>query len=230
MIEIDSRFTYPKLERIDTDKGRRYITPTGDALPSVTTILDATKSQDTKDGLQKWRDWVGAEKAKDITRGAANLGTIIHNSLEKYMLGQELKFGTNPIYAMANLMTNTIINQGLPKIQRIYGFESALYFDGLYAGTADLICSIDDKIMIGDFKNTIKMKKEAHIIDYYIQTIAYSMAHDEMFGTDIKHSKIMMVARPNGEGICEYKEFDITPLEYEKYRDMWMKKLEVFYG
>ena len=198
-------------------------------LSSVTTILDATKRQEDKDALAAWRTWMGEEKASQIVKEAAALGTIIHNSLEKHMLGETIRFGSNGIHKMAKQMTETVIEKGLPKIQKVFGLEAALYFPGLYAGTADLIVSIDDFIMIGDFKNTIRMKKEDKLHDYKCQLVAYGMAHNEMFGTNIDRAKVMMIARPK-DGVAEYKEFDMDPKMFKEYSKIWIDRVEQFYA
>lgn len=230
MIIFDNRFNYPKLERLATPEGRRYVSPSGQLLASVTTILDATKSQDTKDGLAKWAKRVGVNEAELIKNQAAGLGTIIHNNLEKYMLGQEMKFGNNLVHKMAEQMTKIVIEQGINKIQKIYGQEVSLFMDGLYAGTADLIVEIDGCIMIADFKNSMKMKKEEYLADYYCQLVAYAIAHNDMFGTQINRAKIMMIARPDSSGKADYKEFDLDPDKFSKFEDLWLSKLDQFYG
>ena len=54
------------MSRVEIDGKRRYATPDGEKLPSVTTILDATKSEESKQALQNWRNRVGHQKAKEI--------------------------------------------------------------------------------------------------------------------------------------------------------------------
>jgi genome maintenance exonuclease 1 len=231
MILFEKRFEYKKLERMQTDEGRKYATPDGKALASVTTILSATKSEESKAGLENWRKRVGRENAKNITQGAANLGTVLHNQLEKYMLGEEVVWGNNMIQLMAKKMYDTVIEQGLSKVEKVFGIEAPLYYPGLYAGTADLVIQIDGTIMIGDFKNSIKMKKESWLEDYWIQIVAYSLAHNELFGTKINSGRIMMVARPDERtGLCDYKNWDMTPEMFSKYEDLWLSKLDQFYS
>lgn len=231
MIIFDKSFTYPKLERIDSPDGRKYVTPDGEALASVTTILGATKSDESKKALESWAKRVGQKEADNIKNTAAAVGTIIHNQLEKYLLGEELKWGNNMIQKVARKMTDTIISQGLSKITRIYGMEVPLYMEHLYAGTADLIIEVDGKILIGDFKNSLKIKKEEHLDDYYAQLTFYALAHNNMFGTNINSGLIMMVARPNeSTGLCDYKEFELTPAKFSKFEDMCYIRLEEYYS
>lgn len=230
-ITFDKRFLYPKLERIDSPDGRKYVTPNGLALPSVTTILDRTKTEEKKQILENWSKRVGKQNAEDIKNGAANLGTVIHNQLERYMKGEELRWGNNLIQIMARKMVEKVIAEGLIHFEKVFGLESALYFDGLYAGTADLIVQIDGKIVIADFKNSIKMKKEEWLDDYYNQLVAYSLAHNNMFGTEINSGRILMVARPDeATGVCEFKNFDLSPEKFKKHEDIWLAKLDKYYS
>lgn len=231
-IVFEQRFNYPKLKRIDSPDGRRYVTPQGTAVASVTTILDKTKSEQKKQVLESWAKRVGGPKAADAIRdGAAALGTVIHNQLEKYMLGQELKWGNNHIQKLAKKMTECIIENGIPNIEKVFGLECALYVEGLYAGTADLIVQCNNTLIIADFKNSITMKKEEYLEDYYTQLTAYAIAHNEMFNTDINSAKIMMVARPNeSTGKCEYKEFDLTPEKFKIYETLWLNRVQQYYS
>ena len=44
---ITERYSYEKISRKQIEGRRLYTTPKGDAVPSVTTILDKTKSEET---------------------------------------------------------------------------------------------------------------------------------------------------------------------------------------
>ena len=79
------RFQYKNCKQINDPVTRKrvYQTPDGETLPSVTTILSATKDMTE---LNKWRDRIGHEKAQQITTEAANRGTRMHAYLEQYIL------------------------------------------------------------------------------------------------------------------------------------------------
>ncbi len=219
------------MSREDAPDGRRYLTPAGESLPSVTTILQETKSEESKQKLKDWAKRVGEKNAESIKVGAANVGSVLHTNLEKYLIGEDIRWGSNLIQKIAKKMFDAVVLNGISKIDRIYGLEVPLYFPQLYAGTADIILGIDDEVIIGDFKNTIKMKKREWIDDYFIQAVAYGMAHDEMYGTTINKAKILMVARPNETtNECDYEEFEISGEEYQKYKNMWIDKLDQYYA
>ena len=67
----DKKYPYKKYERATTDKGQRTYDVEGKKIPSVTTILSATKPKESQESLQKWRDRVGVEEARKITQAAA---------------------------------------------------------------------------------------------------------------------------------------------------------------
>jgi len=79
---LTNKYNYVQLKRETIDGSRKYVTPDGYKVPSVTTILDATKSEESKQALQNWRKRVGVQKAQEITTEAAGRGTRMHKWLE----------------------------------------------------------------------------------------------------------------------------------------------------
>ena len=60
--------------------------------------------------------------------------------------------------------------------------------------------------------------------DYFMQLAAYAMAHNEMFGTDIKKGVVMIATRD-----AKYQEFIIEGDEFTHYQTMWANKLCAYY-
>ena len=113
---ITEKFTYAPLYRETIDGKRKYATPDGEKLPSVTTILDFTKSEESKKALQEWRKRVGAQKAQEITTEAAGRGTRMHKWLETYVKEGGIGTpGTNPYSQQSHSMANVIVFEGLAK-------------------------------------------------------------------------------------------------------------------
>ena len=100
---IVKKFDYAELSRASVDGQRLYTCPDGEAVPSVTTILDKTKSKEKQEGLARWRKSVGEEKAQQIVTEAANRGTRMHKYLEDYVNGEELKESVSNPYAQQSL-------------------------------------------------------------------------------------------------------------------------------
>lgn len=214
----------------DPITGKRvYKTPDGEHLPSVTTILSATKDMTA---LNEWRRRVGEQKAKEITKEAAGVGTGMHANLEKFLAGVPRQPGNNPVHVKANAMANLIIEHALQHIDEVWAIEQSLYFPGLYSGTTDLVAVYKGNPAICDYKQTNKPKKEEWVTDYYIQLTAYIMAHNEVYGTDIREGHIFMASRGDDTmkiGGEIYQQFDLWPKDFNKYQDMWLSKIEEYY-
>ncbi len=217
-----SKYDYPALRRVQTKQGRQYVGKDQKPVPSVTTILSDTGD---KTALIAWRKRVGEEEANRISRESAGLGTKVHNALEKHILGESIEFGNNMVSVMAKDMSEAMINEGFTNINELWGVEVGLIAEGLYAGTSDAIGIYEGQDAIIDFKTAKKMKKREWIDDYFMQGCAYALAHNEMFGTDIKKVAILMVDRESN-----FKDFVIEGDEFEKYCDIWSERLADYYS
>ena len=220
-----NKFNYQPLQRVEIDGKRRYATPDGEKLPSVTTILDATKSEESKQALNNWRKRVGAVQAQAITTEAAGRGTRMHKWIEDYIkTGQLGTPGSNPYSIQSHKMAESIICQGLSKCNEFWGTEVPLYFPKIYAGTTDLVGVHDGDEAIMDHKQTNKPKKREWIDDYFVQLAAYANAHNEVHGTNIRKGVIFM-CDPNSI----YQEFIIEGTEFDKYTELWFNRVEQYY-
>jgi len=225
------KFQYKNCEQINCSvtKKRVYLTPDGEQLPSVTTILSATKDMTH---LNEWKKRVGVEKAAQITREAAGVGTALHSNLERFLIGEQRQPGNNPVHKKANAMANKIIEHGLSNMQEVWAIEQSLYFPGLYSGTTDLCGVYNGNPSICDFKQTNKPKKEEWIEDYKIQLMAYILAHNEVYSTDIREGHVFMVSRGDDNiqiGGEVYQQFDLWPKDFNEYQDRWLAKVEEYY-
>ena len=221
MIPLTEKFNYPELERVTREDGDRYyVSPEGDKLKSVTTILGATSY---KPGLDQWRARVGEKEASRIVSEACGLGTLMHTHLENYMMGLDRPGGNNLVRKLAENMADQIINRGLPNVTEVWGLEKTLYMKGAYAGTADLIMVEDGIPSIGDYKTCRKMKKRDMIDDYFQQLCAYSVSHNDMFDTNIRRGVIYMVDRE-----LKFERYVLEGNEFDTQLDNWFRRLEIF--
>lgn len=221
-----TRFNYQELQRTNTSGSRKYITPDGFAVPSVTTILDATKPQEAKQALQAWKNRVGNKQAQAITTEAAGRGTRMHTFLENYIKNKQLPSpGSNPYSVQASNMAKSIIEQGLYKCNEFWGTEVSLYFPEMYAGTTDLVGIHENQEAIMDFKQTNKPKRKEWIEDYFLQLLFYGTAHNEMFNTNIQKGVILMCSKDN-----VFQEFIIEGKDWKKYESAMWRRLEEYYS
>ena len=230
------KFNYQPLDRQTINGQRRYSTPDGNKLASVTTILEATKPEEKKKILQQWRNRVGNDHAQQITTEAASRGTRMHAYLEHYVKTGAIKErDPNPFSWASHAMANVVINQGLLNVTEFWGIEVPLFFPEVYAGTTDCVGVHENKESILDFKQTNKPKKREWIDDYFLQLAAYSEAHNEIHGTNIKRGVVLMCVKPEVDQqqklLTEpvYQEFILEGDEFEKYRSLWWKRVEQYY-
>lgn len=233
---ITQKYQYRALTRKQVEGKRLYSTPDGNAVPSVTTILDKTKPEEKRQALANWKKRVGVEKAQQITTEAANRGTRLHTYLEHYVLDDVLKEkGTNPFSWASHRMAEVVIEQGLCNVNEYWGMEVPLYFPQIYAGTTDCVGVHDGAPAIMDFKQSNKPKKEEWIDDYKLQLCAYAEAHNEVYGSNIQKGVILMAVKPEvndmGEIITDpiYQEFIIEGDEFEHWKQQWWARVEQYY-
>lgn len=220
-----NKFQYHSLTRQTLNGERKYSTPDGEKLPSVTTILDATKPEESKKALKEWRKRVGDKQATLITTEAASRGTRVHKWLENYIkTGKMGDPGTNPYSLQSHKMAQSIVDKGLVNCNEFWGTEVSLYFPKIYAGTTDLVGMHMNAPTIMDFKQTNRPKKREWIEDYFLQITAYAAAHDEVHNTKIRKGVIFMCSADN-----QYQEFILEGSEFEHYTDKWFKRVEEYY-
>jgi len=215
-MQIHKKFDYQPLKRIDTENGRRYIVGEGRPLPSVTTVLSKTKDLTA---IKQWQARIGLEEANKIKTEASSLGNSMHKNLEKHILGESME---GPY--LSQILAKVIIKNGLSKVDEIWGTEVSVYSKELYAGTTDVIGVHQGIPSIMDFKNSLKSKKKEWIEDYFMQLCAYSLAHNEMFETDIHRGVVMIATRE-----AKYQEFIIEGDEFTHYETLWANKLCSYY-
>ena len=126
---------------------------------------------------------------------------------------------------LAKSISSKFISSCLNGIDEVWGLESGLILDGLYAGTADCIGVYKGLPAIIDFKTAKKLKRKDWIEDYFLQCSAYANAHNVMFETSINDLVILMVDRD-----LLFKEFHIKKDEFSLYTDKWKKRLIKFHN
>jgi len=222
---IIEKFKYNILTKKSGPNGRTYSTPDNENLPSVTTILDATKSEESKKALKEWRNRVGHQQAQQITTEAAGRGTRMHKWIEDYIkngfIGEP---GSNPYSIQSHKMAKSIIDKGLINCEEFWGTEVSLYFPKIYAGTTDLIGVHQGSPAIMDHKQTNKLKKREWIDDYFSQLVFYGTAHNEVYQTNIKKGVIFMCTADN-----VYQEFILEGGEWEIYESKMWDRIEKYY-
>ena len=195
-------FEFVKLPELDfdlqsktEDGGRKYVTPNGDAYPSVTTILSAYN----KKAIQEWRERVGEEAANKISTQASTRGTRLHSLCESYLLNELSPLKLNSVMPDAKELFVKIKPKLDDNIGKIYSLEQALYSDKLrIAGRVDCIAEWNGELSVIDFKTASKEKNEEWIQNYFMQCSAYAEMFEERTGRPINQI-VVAIAVANGD-------------------------------
>ena len=235
MTLLKPQYQYQTINREEVNGKRHYCCPDGDKVPSVTTILSATQSEEKKQILENWRNTVGHARAKATTEEAAHRGSRMHKYLEDYLeIGKLRPPGSNPYSQESHVMARTIVDNGLVNFDEFWGSEVALYYPEIYAGTADGVGVHKGDPAILDFKQSNKPKTVDMIDDYFLQLTSYALCHNKIYGTDIKKGVILMCVKPpeispGKWGIPTYQEFILEPADFSYWENKWWDKVEKFY-
>jgi len=215
-------YKYPPSTR-SLIEGNRHYDVSNEILPSVTTILQATQSDEKRASLAKWRQKIGENEAEKIRDESARRGTAMHEFLEMHLRGNKLLDLSDEGLAARN-MARIIIEQGLKDAEEIWGSEVTLFYPGLYAGQTDLCGIYSGRESIIDFKQTNKPKKAEWIEDYFLQLAAYAMAHDVIYGTCIDQGVILMCSK---DGF--FQKFTSNGADFTRFKHKFLGRIDQFY-
>jgi len=199
---------YDDLEVIESKEvGRRYVSPSSNKYPSITTVLSIL----SEDHIKKWRERVGEEEANKISYRASTRGTAVHAIIEDYINNK-----LQPNRFMPNILANFKSVQPIldERIGTVYAQEAALYSDYLgVAGRVDCVAEFDGKLSIIDFKTSKKPKKPEWIENYFIQETFYAIAWEER--TKLPITQLVTIIAVDNE----------PPQVFIEHRDNWDDKL-----
>lgn len=199
-------YNFKRAIRDDTGKYRVYKTPKGEKYPSITTILNKTKSDRDNQSLQNWKNNEPANQY--ISNEAKNIGTETHQLIEDYLCNR-------PSTIQSDLLSITHFKRLQPflhKIDEVHGIEEPLYSDELrLAGTADCIGMYDGNLSIIDYKTKRSDQQKSYLNDYFLQSTAYCIMWEELTGDRIQQIVILVSSRKG-----QLEEFIVNPTDYKE--------------
>ena len=186
---------HPQLKRIVEHNGeqinfldqRFYKTETGEYYPSVTSILNFYP----KNGFfHAWLKDVG-HNSDIIARKAADEGTQVHNAIEAFLEGKEIKWMDDKGHAIYNLDVWRMILRfsdfwKTHNPELIASEIHLLSHEHKYAGTCDLVVKLNNKIWLLDIKTSNSLHTS-----YNLQLSAYTKAWNEKYDDKIEETGII---------------------------------------
>ena len=186
---------HPQLKRIVEHNGeqinfldqRFYKTETGEYYPSVTSILNFYP----KNGFfHAWLKDVG-HNSDIIARKAADEGTQVHNAIEAFLEGKEIKWMDDKGHAIYNLdvwrMILRFSDFWKTHKPKLIASELHLFSDELQvAGTMDLVVELNDKLWLLDIKTSNSLHTS-----HNLQLSAYAKAWNETHNEPVDETGII---------------------------------------
>ena len=190
------------IENLNTetvDGKRYYVTPSGQRLPSVTTVVGAMKKKE----IMSWRRKVGEAEANRISKLATGRGNRVHSLAEKYLLNETIEWKKEMPDAVEMFQS---IAPHFAKIDNIHYMEQSMWSERIgLAGRVDLIAEWEGKLSVIDFKTSKRLKTEDKIQDYFAQCVAYAMMYEDHVEQPIDQIVILMAVE-NEEPLIFVKE------------------------
>lgn len=223
-MKLNTKYNYPKSIRAYYN-GQRLYDVNSEKLPSVTTILNATKTEEQKASLERWRKKVGAKEADHISRQSLNRGSEMHSFLELFLLGK-LNLDLLGDNTLERKMADQIIENGLrDKLSEVWGVEATQFYPSKFAGACDLVGVYESKQTILDFKQGNKPRKDEWNEDYYLQLGAYSLAHNHVYGTNINQGVILLCTKD-----LMFQRFIIDSERLKDYQKKFLERVDQYYN
>ena len=177
----------PQLQQINFLDRRVYKRGEGVYYPSVTTILQYMPKNKF---FESWLKDVG-HNADLIMRRAGKQGTQVHEACEKLILGEEVSWMDD----YGNAKYSQIVWEMILKFYdfwttykpELISAEEFVWSDKhKYAGTADIVCKINDEVWLLDIKTSNSIHKS-----YDLQLASYAKALEESKGIKIERTGIV---------------------------------------
>jgi hypothetical protein len=198
-----------EMNAVTTESGRKYRTPEGVDLPSITTVLSLL----SRDGIAAWRKKVGEEEANRISHRASTRGTKVHEIIEKYVDNDpNYRDGYTPDIIASFQDVKPILDNN---IGDVFAQEAPLYSNHLgVAGRVDCVAMYNGKPSIIDYKTSRKPKQVKWITNYFMQEAAYAIMWEERTGMPIVQL-VTIISVDNNE-----------PQVFIEHRDNWIRPLQ----
>ncbi len=213
----------PSAKQIRENGKQYYVDDKGDRLPSVTTILNATKSQEDRDRLANWRQSIGTAEAKRISGTASRRGTQTHKQIQRYLLGEDV-----PCPDVSRPYWESIepVLQDIEAVRLIEG--PVFHYDLSYSGKVDCVASYKGIPCVCEWKTADKPKGSIErLYEHPLQLTAYLGAVNEYyqeFGIQLAHA-LLVVAIPE----MPAEVFWFEPEAMTDYWQQWEKRVAQYW-
>lgn len=215
----------PMPSHIDGKPQRGYlIDAQGVRLPSVTTILNATRPQAAREDLMRWRDRLGTTEAGRISAAASRRGSMTHKQVKTYLAGE------NPVCPEAIRPYWESLEPVLSDVQDVSLLEKTVFhYDLGYAGKVDCVATYQGVPCVIDWKTADQPKGSIErLYDGPLQLAAYCGAvnHSYPDQSAALRQAILVVAIPH----LPAEIFRFEPEAMAQLWQAWQTRVDQFYS
>lgn len=147
----------------------------GRCYPGVTTVLSATKPQEAREALQRWRQRVGVEAAQQISGKASSAGTRLHKQIAAYLNGATVDIPAD----LAGYWES--IWPVLDQVEEVLLVEGAVWHPAGFVGIPDALVVVKGELHLCDWKTALRPKQPEWLGDYFLQIAAYREAAHQVY-------------------------------------------------
>lgn len=212
-----------KAKQIRQNGRQYYLSDRNQPLPSVSTILSATRSPEQRQALAQWQQRLGMEAASQITRTASQRGTGTHKQVERFLRGEAV-LCPEKIRPYWDSLKSV-----LQAVEGVRLLEGMVFHSELgYAGKVDCIASYEGVPCLCEWKTADRPKQSLErLYDYPLQLVAYwgavNYAYRD-FDLNLNHA-LLAIAVPGMA--AEVFWFDAVALQ--EYWQQWQERVERFW-
>jgi hypothetical protein len=201
-----------------------YVDDRGNHLPSVTTILNATRPPEQRERLANWKQRVGTEEAARITSTASRRGSGTHRYIQKYLQGEAISACPDTIQPYWQSLATV-----LPDVDVVRLIEgSVFHYELSYAGKVDCVASFRGVPCICEWKTADRPKQTLdRLYDYPLQLVAYWGAVNQFYqdyDLNLEHA-LLVVAVP----AMPAEVFWFEPEAIQTYWQEWEQRVATFW-
>lgn len=180
---------------LETDESatgaRHYLTPIG-RLPSVTTVLRATRHELAP------RDVVESVQDKQ----ARARGTAVHQEIERYLLTQREPPGASSFFVS--------VRGFLRRMDSVALLEGAVWHESGFAGRLDCVAAVDGVLSVIDWKTARAPRAAAWVGDDHLQVAAYTAAVASRYGITIRRGFVVVALCDRPAQVFEARSLDAS--------------------
>lgn len=181
---------------LDTDESptgaRHYLTPIG-RLPSVTTVLAATRADRAHAPWQR-----GGRAGHDA--GARARGVAVHEQVATWLLTGRVPLGASPFLAS--------LRGFVRRLQSVALLEGAVWHESGFGGRVDCVAEVDGVLSVIDWKTARAPRSAAWVADDHLQVGAYGAAVEARYGVRIARGFVVVALWDRAAQVFETGSLD----------------------